>query len=200
MYDLPFQPRQRDFAPASSEADMQPIPTQDMAPRTPTPVHNLSSVPPLVELDVTWDEDRRKSSFLAGKNKTYQPQIYYDDAGPFDDPDIFGAAPWLDKTAVLDGYIILHSTSNGFFPGGIPLSVKRSESLRHQFCYYDDELRVDYGSTIAGVSVDFSKAANAGLNHFLMYTPLPENIRSDLFRYQIQLEYFALTLLERQVD
>ena len=170
-------------------------------PSTPSSITNTAMAPVSTranpEPEITEDNPRRQTSFLASAGKTYPAPVAYDDCGPYDDPALYGAAPWFDKTAVLDGTIVPRYASNGFLPGGIPLSAMGTESWRRQFCCYDNDLRVGHGRTVAGVRVDFAKAAYAGLNRFLTFTPLPEDLRADAFLYRTQGEIEYVNNIDR---
>lgn len=70
-----------------------------------------------MEDEISVDESRRQTSFLAPKAKTYPAPVAYEDCGPFDDSGIYGASSWFQKNAVFDGTIIPRYASNGFLRG-----------------------------------------------------------------------------------
>lgn len=81
------------------------------------------------------EDQKRQARFMAGKNNHYCPPVAIDDAGIFDDPDVFGQAPWFDMDGVKYGTIIPSFSHEGFLPACIPLSVMETESWRRQYCY-----------------------------------------------------------------
>ena len=173
--------------------DMPPVSTRAMT--TNTPVARAALVPIITE--PTPEDLRRQPVYLAAKNKYYPAPVAYDDAGPFDNSTLYGQAPWFDMDAVLAGHIIPRYEYQDFLPGGIPLSAMATESWRRQYCCYDSDLRVGHGRTLAGVRTDFAKAAYAGLNRFLTFTPIPDHIRADLFLYRTQGEIEYVNSLHR---
>lgn len=70
----------------------------------------------------------RQPCFIPGKNKLYPAPVSFDDAGRFDDPEVFDQVPWFDMDDVIDGNSIPHYSHERFITGGIPLREMGTES------------------------------------------------------------------------
>lgn len=78
------------------------------------------------------------------RNKLHHAPVAFNDTGNFDDPGVFGQVPWFYMDAVKYGTIIPHYSHNGSIPGGIPLRKMEMESWSHQYCFYEDDLRIGH--------------------------------------------------------